>query len=199
MTTNLSSKLLHKFGMNNQTFTLQPFPSNETLPNLQITGSITRHHNQLTINYHLMADLKAVVIPPPSNTPTRKHELWEETCFEFFLGVKDSAQYWEFNLSPAGHWNVYHFHGYRQGMTEETAFSVLPFDVHQSDDLSLVVNIDLSEIIAAKQTLEIAITTVIKHSNDIVTYWALTHCGVQADFHLRDSFVSIPWSKDAGL
>ncbi|MCG6133804.1 MAG: DOMON-like domain-containing protein [Nostoc sp. LLA-1] len=175
--------------MTKQTFFLQPFSSNESLTNLHITGNIARYDNQLTINYQLSGDLKTVVISLPSNTPTRKNELWEETCFEFFLGIKDSAQYWEFNLSPSGNWNIYRFDGYRQGMTEETAFSVLPFKVHQSDDLSLVVNIDLSQIIPAKQTLEIAITTVIKHSNDTVTYWALTHCGQEADFHLRDSFM----------
>lgn len=175
--------------MTNQTFSLQPFSSNESLTNLQITGNIARYDNQLTINYQLSGDLKTVVIPSPSNTPTRKHELWEETCFEFFLGIKNSAQYWEFNLSPAGHWNIYRFDGYRQGMKEETAFSVLPFNAHKSDDLSLNLNVDLSKIISTQETLEVAITAVIKHSNNTVNYWALTHCGKEADFHLRDSFI----------
>ena len=76
------------------------------------------------------------MIPAPADLPARKHGLWEETCFEFFLGVKDSPRYWEFNLSPAGHWNVYRFAGYRQGMEEETAFTALPFrDRRGSDSL----------------------------------------------------------------
>jgi hypothetical protein len=175
--------------MTNQTFFLQPFSSNESLSHLQITGNIARHDNQLTINYQLIGDLKTVVIPSPSNTPTRKHELWEETCFEFFLGIKDTTQYWEFNLSPSGDWNVYRFDGYRQGMTEEAAFSILPFKVHQFDDLSLTLNLDLSKIISKTQNIDVAITTVIKNSNNTVNYWALTHCSKEADFHLRDSFV----------
>src|SRR4030042_7193941 len=40
-----------------------------------------------------------------------------------------SERYWEFNLSPAGHWNVYRFASYRKEMREEPAFASLPFRV----------------------------------------------------------------------
>lgn len=176
--------------MKNQTFSLKPFPSEESLPNLQITGSIARFADKLSLRYQLSGDLKQVVIPTISDTPVRSHELWENTCFEFFLGIKDSAQYWEFNLSPAGHWNVYHFDGYRQGMQEETAFNLLPFTVQkESDSLTLVFDVDLSKIIEIEQEIELAITTVIKDKVSNVIYWALVHSGVEADFHLRDSFI----------
>jgi hypothetical protein len=98
---------------------------------LKITGCIARHANQLNLRYTLFGDLTEVAIAPSSDTPMRKHELWEDTCFEFFLGIKDSQRYWEFNLSPAGHWNVYRFDGYRQGMQEETAFMRFPFSVQK--------------------------------------------------------------------
>jgi hypothetical protein len=32
---------------------------------------------------------------------------------------------------------------------------------------------------------------VIKDKNSEVSYWALTHQGATADFHLRDSFVEV--------
>ncbi|MBD2776698.1 DOMON-like domain-containing protein [Iningainema tapete] len=176
--------------MNPQTFSLQPFPSTKPPPKLKITGNIARDANQLTITYALQGDLTEVVIAPPSETPTRKHQLWEDTCFEFFLGIKDSQRYWEFNLSPSGHWNVYRFDGYRQGMQEETAFTTLPFSVeNQSDGLALAVDVNLDKIVSAQQALEVAITTVIKERDGEVTYWALTHQGRSADFHLRDSFI----------
>ena len=44
--------------------------------------------------------------------PRRRDRLWEETCLELFLGEEGSERYWEFNLSPAGHWNVYRFEFY---------------------------------------------------------------------------------------
>lgn len=176
--------------MNEQTFSLQPFPSNESPPNLKISGNITRNGNQLAIRYMLEGDLKEIAIFPPSNTPSCKHELWKETCFEFFLGIKNSARYWEFNLSPSGHWNVYRLDGYREGMQEETAFQNLPFNVqNQGDSLALDLNIDLDKIILVEQAIEIGITTVIKYRDGEVTYWALTHRGAEADFHLRDSFI----------
>ncbi|MEH1940224.1 MAG: DOMON-like domain-containing protein [Nostoc sp.] len=184
--------------MNHQTFSLQPFPSTKSLLNLKIAGNIARNSNQLAISYTLEGDLKEISlalaqhggIAPPSNTPSRKHELWKDTCFEFFLGIKDSPRYWEFNLSPAGHWNVYRFDAYRQGMQEETAFTILPFNVqNQADGLALVLYVDLNKIVSAEQAIEIGITTVIKDRADEVTYWALTHQGAEADFHLRNSFI----------
>lgn len=172
------------------TFSLHPFPSTDSLPDLQITGNIVRNGNQLHLDYELSGDLKQVVIAALSNTPTRKHELWAETCFEFFLGIKNSDRYWEFNLSPAGHWNVYRFDGYRQGMQEETAFTILPFSVEaQADYLAIALGVDLDKIVSADLTLDVAVTSVIKHRDDSITYWALTHQGTEADFHLRDSFV----------
>ncbi|MGH8001305.1 MAG: DOMON-like domain-containing protein [Brasilonema sp.] len=175
--------------MNNQTFSLQPFPIAE-IPDLKITGNITRQANQLTIDYALVGNLKEVVIATQSDTPARKHELWKDTCFEFFLGIKNSPRYWEFNLSPGGHWNVYRFDAYRQGMQEETAFRTLPFSVQRlSDSLAVVLDLNLDKIVPAEQVIELGITTVIKHRNGEVSYWALTHPGTEADFHRRDSFI----------
>ncbi|MHC5731039.1 MAG: DOMON-like domain-containing protein, partial [Nostoc sp.] len=109
---------------------------------------------------------------------------------EFFIGSKDSLRYWEFNLSPAGHWNVYRFDGYREGMQEETAFTILPFSVqNQADGLALALDVDLGKIVSENQAIEVGITTVIKDKDGEVTYWALTHRGAEADFHLRDSFI----------
>lgn len=171
-------------------FSLQPFPSNKPLPNLSIAGDIARNSNKIAIRYEVTGELKEIAIAPPSNTPARQHQLWEETCFEFFLGIKNSQQYWEFNLSTAGDWNVYRFDGYRQGMQEEVAFNTLPFTFeNQADRLTLSLDVDLDKIIAEEQLLDVAITTVIKQINGEVSYWALTHLGAEADFHLRDSFV----------
>jgi hypothetical protein len=70
------------------------------------------------------------------------------------------------------------------------AFTSLPFSVHnQSNSLSLALKLDLDKIVQADQVLEAAISIVIKLKDGEVTYWALTHCGSQADFHRRDSFI----------
>jgi hypothetical protein len=175
--------------MSDRAFSLQPFDSIYPL-NLEINGSIARNNHQLSISYQLLGDLAKIVIPATVDLPVRKHELWEETCFEFFLGIKNSTRYWEFNLSPAGHWNVYRFDDYRQGMQEEMAVTSLPFSVQsQSEALLLVLKLDLDKFVSADTLLEVAITTVIKSQEGNISYWALTHPGTQADFHRRDSFI----------
>ncbi|MBW4515137.1 MAG: DOMON-like domain-containing protein [Timaviella obliquedivisa GSE-PSE-MK23-08B] len=173
--------------MSDQIFSLQSF--SQTPPNdLEIIGTVARRANVLTISYSLLGDLTDVVIAPAA-TPTRQSQLWEATCFEFFLGTKNDKQYWEFNLSPAGHWNVYGFSDYRQGLKEETAFPTLPFSVQtEPDALSIALKLNLGAIFAASQGLETAIAAVVKHTNGDLSYWALKHPGKEPDFHLRDSF-----------
>ncbi len=176
--------------MNDRSFSLQPFPPVSPPPDFKITGSIVRRADTLAIRYALQGRLAALAIPAPADLPARKNGLWEETCFEFFLAVKNSPRYWEFNLSPAGHWNIYRFEAYRQGMTEETAFRSLPFSVQsRPDSLLLALKIDLARIVPADQALEVAIAAVIKLLDGQATYWALTHPGPQADFHRRDCFI----------
>ena len=71
--------------MKKHTFSLQPFQ--QTKPDLQITGEIVRDNNILTVHYRLKGDLREVEIPTVEKLPIRKNELWETTCFEFFLGT----------------------------------------------------------------------------------------------------------------
>jgi len=97
--------------MNDQSFSLAPFPSANPLPSVTIDGTIARCANALAIGYTLLGWLREVVIPERAAVPDRQDGLWEDTCFEFFLAIRGSAPYWEFNLSPAGHWNVYRFAG----------------------------------------------------------------------------------------
>ena len=171
-------------------FSLKPFPSAGLLPRVEIAGNIGRSPDTLSISYEMLGALGELSIPGPAGMRVRKSALWEETCFEFFLGLKDSRRYWEFNLSPAGHWNVYSFTSYRHGMQEEPAFTSLPFSVRtRPDALRLSLKLDLDEIVPARQALEVAISAVIKTINGEMIYWALTHSGPQADFHRRDTFI----------
>jgi hypothetical protein len=176
--------------MKERNFSLLPFPRAGPLPDLKITGSIARCSNTLTIRYALIDPLRELVVPAKAYVPVRKNALWKKTCFEFFLGEKKSDHYWEFNLSPAGHWNVYRFKAYRQEMQEEQAFASLPFCVRRHlDVLQLSLELNPDTIVPAEQPLKVAISAVIKHTDGRKTYWALAHPGPQADFHRRDGFI----------
>jgi hypothetical protein len=178
--------------MNHLRFTLQPFPHAGPLPSFKITGDVSRRDHTLALRYELLGNLAELVLPPLSDLPARRHGLWEETCFEFFLGVKNSPSYREFNLSPAGHWNAYRFAAYRHGMQEDRLFTSLPFSVrNRGDSWRLSLELHVAEIVPAGQALEIACTAVIKLAGGELSYWALTHRGPRPDFHRRDSFILV--------
>ena len=173
-----------------QTFSLIPYPA-RNLPQTQINGEIERMETQLSIRYAVTREIDSLLLPAFSNSPTRKHDLWRATCFEFFLAVKDQPAYWEFNMSPSGDWNVYAVDAYRQvNMREESAFTQLPFNFQKTDrELRLDISVDLSKIIQTGQEIQAGITTILQTMDDNESYWALAHPGVQADFHLRESFL----------
>jgi len=176
--------------MSDRTFFLKPFSSTNLPPEIEISGNIARYYNRLALQYQILGQLAELAIPAATNSPTRKDDLWQQTCLEFFLGIEGSPQYWEFNLSPAGDWNIYHFEDYRQKMQTETAFGSLPFVVQNRPNyLLLTLELDLDKIVEVGQKIEIAIASVIQPKVGEVTYWALNHCATQADFHRRESFI----------
>jgi hypothetical protein len=170
-------------------FRLKPF-AEETAPPIAIAGEIARQNNTVSIQYHLQGPLEQLIIPEPMTPPLRRYELWETTCFEFFLAEVGALNYWEFNLSPSGNWNVFRLTDYRENLTEELAIASLPFRVEQyADALHLNLGVDLAPLFPQAPVLEVGITTVIQAENGQISYWALTHCGREADFHRRESFV----------
>jgi hypothetical protein len=171
-------------------FQLQPFPTTDSLPEIEIIGSLDRSNEILSIEYQLIGDLAAIEITNLSTTPTRKFALWEHTCFEFFLGVPGAREYWEFNLAPSGDWNVFHLDDYRQGLRDELAFTSLPVKIDlRANLLSLRLEFDLSKIISIAQKIEVSIAAVIEPMHYEISYWAVNHSGSAADFHRRDSFI----------
>ena len=180
--------------MNLRNFSLVPFRGGEDLPGLTISGTIGRSADTLYIVYAVAGNLSVLAVPPAAESPDRKDRLWEGTCLEFFLGAKGSDRYWEFNLSPAGHWNVYRFASCREGRQEEPSFPSLPFGVRIGPDiLRLSLDLDLGKILPAGETVEAGVCAVIRTATGGTSHWALTHPGPRPDFHRRDGFaLTIP-------
>ena len=177
--------------MSGRIFYLQPFNSSDPVPPITITSIVSRLNKELKISYKIQGDLEKIILPSANDTVKRQDNLWQTTCFEFFLAIFHSRKYWEFNIAPTGDWNVYYFTEYRRGMRTATAFTQLPFEVKRNNstyELTTQINIDT---ISRDTFLETAVTTVIGDTNHNLSYWAITHPGTQADFHRRDSFVTI--------
>jgi len=160
---------------------------------MTIGGSIARRGDTLLLRYEVRGNLSKLEIPAAAEAPRRKNRLWEETCLELFLGTADSGEYWEFNFSPAGHWNVYRFTRYREGMREEPAITSLPFDVRRDTEaLILTVEFGVGKIVPAGKDLAAAIAAVIGAIDGGKSHWALFHPSSRPDFHRRDGFGWIP-------
>lgn len=178
--------------METRDFSLEPFPGEEVPPALRITGTAGLRGDTLSVAFALRGGLSGIAIPPPARVPERKDRLWEETCLELFLGEAGSAGYREINLSPSGHWNVYRFSGWREGMREEEAVASLPFSVVRGPDaLMLSLAMDLSPVFPEKSDLEIGACAVLRHSAGGTSHWALRHPASRPDFHRRDGFAIV--------
>ncbi len=176
--------------MSNTSFSLVPFPGNPPPVSLKIGGSLRRYGNMMHIFIQVAGDhMDRIRIPALIESPARIYGLWEQTCFELFLAPLESCQYWEFNLSPSGAWNVYRFNAYREGMLQEPAFSALPFQVnrHQTS-FSISLDFDSRNLFGPQLVIAAGICAVIEDKNGVKSYWALTHTAGKPDFHARKSF-----------
>lgn len=157
-------------------------------------GQLSVVENTLQITYQLEGELSQLRIPNCSGQALRQDLLWQATCLEFFLAAADQSDYWEYNLSPSGHWNVYHLDSYRQGLAAEPAYKQLPFSVKcddQHQQLSLSLTCALPPAVATPRAaagLELGVSAVLQSSSGELTYWALAHPGSEPDFHHRGGF-----------
>jgi hypothetical protein len=93
-------------------------------------------------------------------------------------------------MAPSSNWNVFRLDDYRQGLQEESAVTVLPMTLDLQPNLcSVSLAFDLRTILPDPgAAIELSVTTVIAPQQGENSYWAITHCGKEADFHLRESF-----------
>ncbi len=175
--------------MNRREFVLQPFPGLPAPDGVRGRGVAELVGSILHLDWRLEAPAGTVAIPPLDAHPQRRRELWEETCFECFLGPVGQAGYREFNLSPAGHWNVFRFDAYRSGMADETLFSDLPFTRSDRDGICEVsARLDVTDLGLAVAPWRLAVATVVAWPGGQTSFWALSHPGAQPDFHHLDAF-----------
>jgi hypothetical protein len=177
-----------------QAFSLRPFEKDGVLSGIECKGHLARRIDTLFVRYEIVGSSPRIDIPERRQEPSRRKGLWENTCLELFVAVKDYDQYWEFNLSPSGDWNVFRFEHYRNErhadkLREEPLVASLPFTTQrQPGSFLLDMEFDLDRLVRKDQFLEIGIAAIIQFDKD-KTYWALIHCGSTPDFHRRDSFV----------
>jgi hypothetical protein len=174
-----------------QKVVLKPFSAENVPDNFRINVFHVKGGTVLKIIFELnagLADLNIPIFKPA--IAQRKDNLWEHTCFEIFLGQHGMQDYREFNLSPAGDWNVYSFSGYRQGIKPEMHFNTLPFDVEivSDQELKLAVTIDL-KILQDYSVIDVGLSAVLEQVNGVITWWAIDHQEDVPDFHAKEGWL----------
>ena len=155
------------------------------------SSDLGRLGERLRVNYQLSGPCDDLWLPEPAPRPQRLDELWQSTCLECFLARPGEESYWEVNLAPSGHWNVYRLEGYRQGLTPETACSRAPRLERQDPWPAVAFQMDLMlpPALAEAPVLEVGVTAVIATRGGAISYWALQHPGEQADFQIGRAHV----------
>ena len=169
-------------------FALAPFPGGPALP-LRISGTASRQGARLILAYALTGDVARVAWPAPAASPSRRDQLWQQTCCECFIARPEKSGYWEVNLSPAGHWQLYRFDDYRQGGRPEMAVAALPVTTTRTaEGFELAAVLDLAPLLLAEQPLLLGVSMVVRTVDGTTSYWALAHPGERPDFHHRAAF-----------
>lgn len=144
-------------------------------------------NGNLALSYRLRGDPEGIRIPEPA-LPSASDGLWQHTCFEAFVAAVDGPEYREFNFSPSGQWANYRFSAGRQrdfGFIPAVAPQIA---FHRCTDGLRLDAVIASELLPAGAILNIGLAAVIEARDGSASYWALTHCAAQPDFHLRQSF-----------
>ncbi|MFZ5766575.1 MAG: DOMON-like domain-containing protein [Thermodesulfobacteriota bacterium] len=163
-------------------FTLRPFEPAQTISWL-VDGTISRRRDALHLFYRVTGPLEQLVLAEPGRPPQRRDNLWQESCFEVFVGAAGGPGYWEVNLAPSGDWNVYRFTGYRQGMRPAERVGAASCRIsRQEGELVLEADLDIAGL-EAPGPLRAGVSTVLLFLTGEYSYWSLAHPAARPDFH----------------
>lgn len=147
-----------------------------------ISGNITRRGQEIECAWRIEGDLDRVNWQGPE---TGRHDnLWQHTCLELFIGQPGQLSYTEFNLSPAGGWNAYHFDDVRLGMARTDQFMLTSTSLGTTPT-ARIVRAQLGTVNTSANALQVGISAVVEGTDGSLHYYALAHESGKPDFHLR--------------
>ena len=131
--------------------------------------------NILNVGFWLNDPEQSIIWPQIVSAHPREDFLWEKSCFEIFLGVKNQDYYREINLSPSQAWQAYQFEEYRypEDMPPQAADDI-ELNQLKRTHYGLNVSVDLTDFMATHklkwENLFLGLSAVLKTSleNSIV-------------------------------
>ncbi len=141
----------------------------------------------LNVGYWLRDPNQLMQWPELVSGNPRQDFLWEQTCYEIFIGVHGEDFYREINLSPSQAWQVYQFEEYRypEDMPPQAANDI-ELNQLKRTHYGLSVSLDLTEFMLKHKlqwaNLFLSLSAVLKTSQGN-QYYAMQHSSPNADFH----------------
>ena len=175
--------------------TLSLHPAENRSPHHEVEFQYRRlAQNRLSLSFILRGGEHAV-LGPTNPQPTRRDELWKQTCFEcFMVNAADrsaSARYFEWNLAPSGDWQAYGFTGYREGRSEVALEAPLLTRKQEGENFVFEFQLPIPADLQSRG-FEIGVSAVVKESvEESPFYWAFAHRAEKPDFHNREAMLVI--------
>lgn len=170
---------------------LIPFKNNNL--DLELHVSVTRERDNdsnkdtLTLKYSVLGKDAHKIDFDVHNS----EQLWENTCFEFFIKEeKSSKNYYEVNLASNLKNHCYYFNDYRDnGLSSDLEKEEFrPSHIYfEKDVLTCTLSLSNFKKIDTEHSVILAISAVIKVGNETY-YYALKHPYDRPDFHSPDGF-----------
>jgi len=162
---------------------------------IELRASVTCSAGRLALSFSLTGDkaaLAKLVLPPPAAPDAadrRRDHLWQSTCWECFIADANAPGYFEINLSPSHHWNIYHFTGYRQGMSAVSAPPPLFHSRREDGFYQLDALIAGLPLIGDPANWRLGLAAVLARADGETGYFALSHPWGKPDFHHPDGLI----------
>jgi hypothetical protein len=141
----------------------------------------------LNLWFGVSAPMSRFSVPSPADSPARRDNLWQSTCFECFLKEEGQDAYNEWNFSPSGDWAAYDFESEREGMAPADVAS--PPYIRTEDNLTWW-GLGVTLSIPSDLQFTIALSAVIEERGGHRSFFALHHPTQQPDFHHPDCFTA---------
>jgi hypothetical protein len=144
----------------------------------------------LALSYVVHGDVTELRLPPVT-LPARGHELWQNTCFEAFVGTAAGTAYYEFNFAPSTQWAAYRFTSHRSGMEVATEIGASRIETQSaSDRYTLRASLSMDELSGLPRDLgwRLGLAAITEDMRGGRSYWALAHPPGKPDFHHFDCF-----------
>ena len=141
----------------------------------------------LNIGYWLQDPNQMMQWPSLVTAHPRQDFLWQDTCFEIFIGVNHDDFYREINLSPSQAWQAYQFEEYRypENMPPDLAKDIELVQLKRTH-YGLNVTLDISAFMQQNQLkpqdLYVGLAAILNTTQGL-RYYAMQHSSPMPDFH----------------